>query len=402
MRLLDPRWDEAREGYEVLVEGDVIKEVTEGTITSASAQVIDCEGRTLMPGLIDCHAHLFLSEVSLRALEAVPLTLLTARAVVLARAMLERGFTTVRDTGGADWGFKQAIDEGLVAGPRLFISGQTISATGGHGDARRRTDSDAMADSANALRYVSRIADGPDAVRAAAREQMRQGADQVKLMCSGGVASPYDPLESLQFSAEEIRAATDEASSFGRYVAAHAYTPEAIRRAVTSGVRTIEHGNLIDEPTAALLAERKAFLVANLVTYEAMRERGAALGLGPEILAKNDRVLEAGMRSLELCKRAGVPVAYGSDLLGALQTEQSREFVMRAQVLAPIEVIRQATLVGAQVVREEGRLGIVEVGARADLLLVDGDPLVDLRCLLDQGAHLRAILKAGRFYKRMH
>ena len=401
MRLLDPRWDEAREGYEVLVEGDVIKEVVTGTITSASAEVIECAGRTLMPGLIDCHAHLFLSEVSLRALEAVPLTLLTARAVVLARAMLERGFTTVRDTGGADWGFKQAVDEGLVAGPRLFISGQTISTTGGHGDARRRTDGDATTNSGNALRYVSRIADGTDAVRTAAREQMRQGADQVKLMCSGGVASPYDPLESIQFTAEEIRAATDEATSFGRYVAAHAYTPEAIRRAVTCGVRTIEHGNLIDEPTTALLAERKALLVANLVTYVAMHERGAALGLGPEMLAKNDRVLEAGMRSLELCQRAGVPVAYGSDLLGALQSEQSREFVIRAQVLTPIEVIRQATLVGAQVVREEGRLGIVEVGARADLLLVDGDPLADLRCLLDQGAHLRAILKAGRFYKRM-
>jgi len=384
MRLLDPRWDEAREGYEVLVEGDVIKEVVTGTITSASAEVIECAGRTLMPGLIDCHAHLFLSEVSLRALEAVPLTLLTARAVVLARAMLERGFTTVRDTGGADWGFKQAVDEGLVAGPRLFISGQTISTTGGHGDARRRTDGDATTNSGNALRYVSRIADGADAVRTAAREQMRQGADQVKLMCSGGVASPYDPLESIQFTAEEIRAATDEATSFGRYVAAHAYTPEAIRRAVTCGVRTIEHGNLIDEPTTALLAERKALLVANLVTYVAMHERGAALGLGPEMLAKNDRVLEAGMRSLELCQRAGVPVAYGSDLLGALQSEQSREFVIRAQVLTPIEVIRQATLVGAQVVREEGRLGIVEVGARADLLLVDGDPLADLRCLLDQ------------------
>src|SRR2546428_3316807 len=401
MRLLDPRWDEAREGYEVLVEGDVIKEVVTGTITSASAEVIECAGRTLMPGLIDCHAHLFLSEVSLRALEAVPLTLLTARAVVLARAMLERGFTTVRDTGGADWGFKQAVDEGLVAGPRLFISGQTISTTGGHGDARRRTDGDATTNSGNALRYVSRIADGTDAVRTAAREQMRQGADQVKLMCSGGVASPYDPLESIQSTAEEIRAATDEATSFGRYVAAHAYTPEAIRRAVTCGVRTIEHGNLIDEPTTALLAERKALLVANLVTYVAMHERGAALGLGPGMLAKNDRVLEAGMRSLELCQRAGVPVAYGSDLLGALQSEQSREFVIRAQVLTPIEVIRQATLVGAQVVREEGRLGIVEVGARADLLLVDGDPLADLRCLLDQGAHLRAILKAGRFYKRM-
>ena len=399
MRLLDPRWDEARDGYEVLVDGDAIKDVSDHPIRASSARVVDCAGRMLMPGLIDCHAHIFLSEVSLRVLEAVPLTLLTARALKLARAMLDRGFTTVRDTGGADWGIKQAINDGLAPGPRLFISGRTLSPTGGHGDFRRRTDSDAMANATNSLRYVSCIADGPDGVRAAAREQMRQGADQVKIMCSGGVASPYDPLESLQYTPDEICAATDEAQNFGRYVCAHAYTPEAIRRAVENGVRTIEHGNLIDEPTAKLLAERKRYLVANLVTYVAMRERGSALGLTAEMLAKNDHVLEAGMRSLEICKRAGVPVAFGSDLLGALHGEQSREFVIRAEVLRPIEIIRQATLVGAQIVREEGALGIVEPGARADLLVVDGDPLRDLGVLQDQGAHLSAIMQAGRFHK---
>src|SRR5437899_3071278 len=208
MRLLDPRWDEAREGYEVLVEGDVIKEVVTGTITSASAEVIECAGRTLMPGLIDCHAHLFLAESSRRALEAWPLTLVAARAVVLARAMLERGCTTVRDTGGADWGFKQAVDEGLVAGPRLFISGQTISTTGGHGDARRRTDGDATTNSGNALRYVSRIADGADAVRTAAREQMRQGPDQVKLMCPGAPASPSPTAATCSALCRASRAAS--------------------------------------------------------------------------------------------------------------------------------------------------------------------------------------------------
>jgi imidazolonepropionase-like amidohydrolase len=399
MRLLDPRWDEARDGYEVLVEGGTIKEVSDRPIRTTSARVMDGAKRTLMPGLIDCHAHIFLSEVSLRALEAVPLTLLGARALVLARAMLDRGFTTVRDTGGADWGIKQAINDGLQPGPRLFISGATLSPTGGHGDFRRRTDTESMPAPTNAMRYVSCVADGPDAVRAAAREQMRQGADQVKIMCSGGVASPYDPLDSLQYTADEIRAATDEAQNFGRYVAAHAYTPEAIRRAVENGVRTIEHGNLIDEPTAKLLAERKRYLVANLVTYVAMRERGAALGLTSEMLAKNERVLEAGLRSLEICKRAGVPVAYGSDLLGALQEEQSREFVIRAEVLRPIEIIRQATLVGAQILREERTLGIIEPGARADLLMVDGDPLRDLGVLLDQGAHLTVIMQSGRFHK---
>jgi imidazolonepropionase-like amidohydrolase len=399
MRLLDPRWDEARDGYELLVEGPAIREVSDAPIKTRSATIIDCGGRTLMPGLIDCHAHVFLSEVSLRALEAVPLTLMTARAAVLARAMLDRGFTTVRDAGGADWGMKQAIDDGLLAGPRLFISGRPISATGGHGDFRRRTDVDSLAPTANALRYVSCIADGPDAVRAAAREQLRQGADQVKIMCSGGVASPYDPLESLQLTPEEISAATSEAQSFGRYVLAHAYTPEAMRRAVENGVRTIEHGNFIDEATAKLLATKKSFLVANLVTYLAMKERGGALGMTPEMLAKNERAVEAGLRSLEICKRAGVPVGYGSDLLGPLQDEQSREFLVRSEVLTPIEIVRQATLVGAQIVREEGRLGVVEPGARADLLVIDDDPLKDLSLFQGQGAHLSVIMQRGRFYK---
>jgi len=400
MRLLDPRWDESRDGYEVLVEDGLIKEVSDRPIRTDSADVVSCGGRTLMPGLIDCHAHIFLSDVSLRALEHVPLTLLTARATVLARAMLGRGFTTVRDTGGADWGIKQAIADGLVPGPRLFISGQPLSATGGHGDSRRRTDPHAGSSADDGLHFIHRIADGPDAVRAAAREQMRQGADQVKIMCSGGVASPYDPLDSLQYTPEEIRAATDEAANFGRYVAAHAYTPEAIRRAVTNGVRTIEHGNLIDEPTAKLLADNKRFLIANLVTYTAMKERGASFGMTPEMLAKNDRVIDGGMRSLEICKRAGVPVGYGSDLLGALQVEQSREFLIRSEVLSPIEIVRQATLVGAQIVRQEGRLGTIERGAHADLLLVDGDPLADLKQLTDQGAHLPVIMQRGRFYKR--
>jgi len=401
MLLLDPRWDEPRDGYEVLIDGSEIKEVADTPIRSRSAEILDCGGRTLMPGLIDCHAHVFLSEVSLRALESVPLTLMTARAAVLARAMLDRGFTTVRDAGGADWGMKQAIEDGLLAGPRLFISGQPISVTGGHGDFRRRTDAESSPPTSNALRYVSRIADGPDAVRAAAREQLRQGADQVKIMCSGGVASPYDPLESLQLTPEEIGAATSEAHSFGRYVLAHAYTPEAMRRAVENGVRTIEHGNFIDDATATLIATKKRFLVANLVTYVAMKERGAALGMTAEMLAKNDRVLEAGLRSLEICKRAGVSVGYGSDLLGSLQQEQSREFVVRSEVLSPIEIIRQATLVGADIVREENRLGVFEPGARADVLVVDGDPVRDLALLLDQGAHLSVIMQRGRFHKNL-
>jgi imidazolonepropionase-like amidohydrolase len=398
-RLLDPSQDVLQDGTSVLIEGDTIREVSSRPIAAPAARVIDCGGRTLMPGLIDCHVHLYLSEVNLRYLESIPLTLMTARGAAAMRAMLDRGFTTVRDTGGADWGIREAVAQGLLPGPRLFVAGRAIGPTGGHSDARRRTDPGLGCRCSNAMRFCLEVADGADAVRAAVREQLRQGADQIKLMVSGGVASPYDPLDSRQLSRAEIAAAVEEAEAFGRYALAHAYTPEAIARAVGEGVRTIEHGNLIDDATARLMAGRGAYLVANLVAYSAMRERAAHFGMTAEMLAKNDLVIEGGLRSLEICKRAGVPVAYGSDLLGQLQVDQSREFLLRREALSPIEIIRQATLVGAEVVRQAGKLGVIAPGAFADLLVVDGDPLRDLERLTGQGEHLLAVMTAGRFHK---
>ena len=399
LSLLDPRWDEARGGFEVLVEGDRIREVSDRAIKATGANIVDCGGRTLMPGLIDCHVHVYLVELGLHRLESMPLTLLTAKASKLMRDMLDRGFTTVRDTGGADWGIKEAVETGVLAGPRLFISGRPISMTGGHGDSRRRTAGDEPCKCCNALSFVLETADGADGVRKAVREQMRQGADQIKIFVSGGVASPWDPLESLQYSPTEIAAAVEEAHNFGRYVLAHAYSPEAITRAVANGVRTIEHGNLIDDAAAKLMAEKKSLMVANLVAYYAMKERGRALGMSADQLAKNELVIDGGLRSLEICKRAGVPVAYGSDLLGQLQVDQSREFLFRAEVLSPIEIIRQATLVGAEVVRQSGKLGVIEPGAFADLIVIDGDPLKNLGLFQDQGAHIPAIMKGGAFHK---
>ncbi|MGH6815403.1 MAG: amidohydrolase family protein [Hyphomicrobiaceae bacterium] len=397
--LLDPAHDEVRGGYELLIEGDLIREVSATPIKAAEARVVDCGRRTVMPGLIDCHVHVFLSEVNLRYLEGIPLTLMTARAVDLLRGMIDRGFTTVRDTGGADWGIKTALEQGLVPGPRLFIAGQAIGPTGGHSDMRRRTDPGSSCHCCNALTFTCAVADGSDQVRKAAREQMRQGADHVKIMMSGGVASPYDPLDSLQFSPGEVAAAVEEAHAFGRYVCAHAYTPEAITRAARAGVRTIEHGNLIDAAAATAMAEKKMFLIANLVAYYAMRERAARFGMTADMLAKNDLVIDGGLRSLEICKRAGIPVAYGTDLLGQLQVEQSREFLIRSEVLTPIEIIRSATTVGARVLRLEGKLGTLAPGAFADLLAIDGNPLGNLGLLQEQGKHLAAIVKGGKFHK---
>ncbi|WIM11274.1 amidohydrolase family protein [Enhydrobacter sp.] len=401
LRLLDPHWDEAREGYEVLVEGDTVKEVSDRPIGAGAATVIDCGRRTLMPGLIDCHVHTHHSEVYINRLESVPLTLMMARSAGRLKRMLDRGFTTVRDAGGADWGTRTAVEAGLIPGPRLFISCRSIGPTGGHNDRNRRTDIGPPCLCCNGMVFLRAIADGPDEVRKAAREQMRQGADQVKLMVSGGVASPYDPLESLQFTVEEIGAAVEEAHAFGRYVLTHAYTPEAITRAVKCGVRTIEHGNLVDAPTARLMAAKGVYMVPNLVTYEAMKRRARELGMPDTMLAKNDEVLKYGYAELEHCRAAGVKMAYGTDLLGALEDEQTGEFRIRGEVMPAIEVIRSATLVGAEVVRQEGRLGTIQPGAYADLLVVDGDPVKDLGLFKDGGVHLPAIMKAGRFHRNV-
>ncbi len=397
--LLDPRFDEIRDGYDVLVEGDKFKEVSDKPIKSGSAQVIDCGGRVLMPGLIDCHVHCMHSEVYIRRLEDIPLTLNTARAAVRVREMLDRGFTTVRDTGGSDWGLKAAIDEGLFPGPRLFIAGRSLGPTGGHNDNRARTQSPPSCFCCNAMVYLRQVVDGEDEMRRAVREQMRLGADHIKIMVSGGVASPFDPLDSLQFSIGEIEAAVEEAHAFGRYVCAHAYSPEAIQRAVGNGVRTIEHGNLIDDDSAKLMASKDAYVVANIVAYVAIKERAAQFGMLPEMLEKNEAVLEGGYRSLEICKRNGVKVAYGSDLLGALANDQSREFSIRTTVVPAIDVIRSATLIGAEVVRRPGKLGVIEPGAWADLIVVDGDPLKNIQLLEGQGRHLSAIMKGGNFHK---
>ncbi|MGH8278911.1 MAG: amidohydrolase family protein [Gammaproteobacteria bacterium] len=394
-RLLDPRQGVLRENVDVLVEGDKIREVSDRPLSANGATVINLHGKVIMPGLIDCHVHVFLSEVALRRLETVPLTLMTAQAAVAMRRTLLRGFTTVRDTGGADAGIREAVARGLLPGPRLFIAGQVISQTGGHGDWRAHTETEIGCVCCSALAYCARIADGvPDMIKAV-RDELRKGADHIKLTVSGGVASQNDPLESVQFRMDEIEAACEEANRWGKYVAAHAYSTEAIQRAVRAGVRSIEHGNLMDEATAQLMAEKGAFLVPTLVTYDSMRRRAREFGMSAYSLEKNTKVLAGGLHSLELCRRAGVEIGFGTDLLGQLEDDESREFLIRAEVEHPVDILRSATLVNARILCQEGRLGELVPGALADLLVVDGDPLADLNLLQDQGVHLPLIMQAG-------
>jgi imidazolonepropionase-like amidohydrolase len=379
----------------VLVEADRIVEVSDRPIRAAGALRIDARGRTLMPGLIDAHVHATITTLNLAAMQGRPTTLVALEAGRVLEAMLRRGFTTVRDAGGADWGIAEAVRRGLVKGPRLFFSGRTLSQTGGHGDFTPRSDTVNLCACQIHSNGFSHVADGVPAVRKAAREELRRGATQVKIMASGGVASPSDPIWNLQYSMEELRAIVEEAEGWRTYAMAHAYTPEAITRAVEAGVRSIEHGNLIDRATAELMARKGAYLVPTLVTYFALDEFGRRLGFPEASQRKVQGVLDAGLASLEICREAGVPLGFGTDLLGETHEQQSREFSIRAQVLPPAEVIRSATIVNAEILNRAGELGVIAPGAKADLLMVDGDPLRDISLLEGQGKHLAAILRDG-------
>ncbi|MCW5235165.1 metal-dependent hydrolase family protein [Verminephrobacter eiseniae] len=395
--ILNPPYQDVHGPCDIVIEGEYIKEIAERPVAMDGARLIDVQGRTVMPGLIDLHVHTNAVEVNLGKQSSMPNALVTLRSAGLMTAMLRRGFTTVRDAGGAGHPMKQAVQMGLIQGPRLFVSGRALSQTGGHGDMRGRSDFLAASECACCVRAgaLGRVADGVDAVRRAVREEFQMGADQIKIMASGGVASPTDPIGAIGYSEEEIRAIVDEAQRQGSYVLAHAYTAQAITRAVNFGVRTIEHGNLVDGAAAAAMAKQGAYAVPTLVTYDALATEGEQYGLGPESLEKLLRVRDAGLGSLEIFKAAGVKMGFGSDLLGPSQRLQSEEFRLRRQVQSAAEVLTSATSIGAEVLDMRDRLGRLAANAWADLLVVDGNPLRDIGCLLGQGEKIPLVMKAG-------
>jgi len=394
----------------VLVSGNTIETISEAAVEHPSgATVIDGGGRTLTPGLIDAHWHAMLAALPLAVLRVADLGYINLVAGRVATETLLRGFTTVRDVGGPVFGLKRAIDEGVLAGPRIYPSGAMLSQTSGHADLRfpYEVPSDPAAPLFHAeVIGVGIIADGPDAVLRATREQLMQGASQIKVMAGGGIASPYDPIDVTQYSEGEIRAAVGAAADWGTYVAVHAYSPRAIQRSIGAGVLSVEHGQLMDETTAELMADRGIWLSLQPFLDD---EDAIPYPEGSTNRAKQLDVAAGTDRAYELAIQYGIKLAWGTDTLfdPVLATKQGKQLAKMTRWFTPAEALTMATSANAELLALSGprnpypgTLGVIQEGALADLLLVNGDPLQDLTLVADPERNFHVIMKDGRIYKQ--
>lgn len=410
VRIFDGKSGELSAPSHVLVRGNKIERISATPIPAdrrADTVIIDGGGRTLMPGLIDAHWHTMLVRPTPAEAIAGDVGYLNIVAAAEATDTLMRGFTTVRDLGGPCFGLKRAIDEGVVVGPRIYPSGAIISVTGGHGDFRQLSEIPRQIGGPlprMSLIGGSMIADSPDEVRVRTREQLMLGASQVKLTAGGGVASPHSPLDVSTFTEPELRAAVEAAENWGTYVTVHAYTPTAIRRAIDAGVKCIEHGHLMDEPTAKLIAEKGVWLS----TQPFPEEMADAFPPGSSERAKAKQVLAGVENVYRLAKALKIKTAFGTDVLfsRALAQHQGALLASLTRWYSPAEVLRMATGTNADLLALSGprnpypgRLGVVEEGALADLLLVDGDPLADIKLIADPKKNFVLIMKNGKVYK---
>jgi imidazolonepropionase-like amidohydrolase len=381
----------------VVVDGGRIIEVTTTPVRTDSLETIDIGDRVLMPGLIDAHFHAYGISLDVSQFDHMPMSLLAHHGASNLRQALFRGFTTVRDAAGADYGLARAVDLGLIPGPRIFYSGKSLSQTGGHGDMRSLERIETCPCGYSGA--LSVVVDGEDEVRKAAREELRQGAHQIKIHVSGGVLSPSDPLWMPQFSDAEIKAAVEEAATRRTYVMAHAHTTDAAARCVRLGVRSIEHGTFIDTPTARLIAASDAFVVPTLAVSDLAGRFGKDAGLPKQSLAKLEGIQREALESYSRCLQAGVKLGFGTDLLGRLHSFQTAEFVLRRQVDSSIDILRSATSINALLLNRPQELGSIVPGAHADLLVVDGNPLDDIALLNRPHETLLLIMKDGIVYK---
>jgi imidazolonepropionase-like amidohydrolase len=407
VRVFDGKGSSLSAPTSVLVRGNIIAAIGPGAVARPGATTIDGSGRTLMPGLIDAHWHTTLVRPTAEQAIFGDLGFTNLIAGVEATATLMRGFTTVRDMGGPSFGLKQAIDMGAVAGPRIWPAGAMISVTSGHGDFRMMTD--LPRDPSQPLSRMeqiggSAIADSPDLVRQRAREQLMKGASQIKLTAGGGVSSPHSPIDVSTFTPEELKAAVDAATNWGTYVAVHAYTPVAIRRAIDSGVKVIEHAHLIDDATAKYMADKGVWLSSQPF----LAEEANPFPPGSEQYAKKKSVADGTAVLFGYVKKYRIKMAWGTDILFS-EAQARRQGVLLAAMtrwFTPAETLQMATATNGELLAlsglrspYKGRLGVVEEGALADLLLVDGNPLADISIVADPERNFRVIMKDGKVYK---
>ncbi|PWK72702.1 imidazolonepropionase-like amidohydrolase [Aminobacter sp. AP02] len=407
VRIFDGRASKLSPASNVLVKGNVIERISTAAIEPAGARVIAGSGRVLMPGLIDAHWHAFMAATPQPMLMSADPSYLHHRAAQEAEATLMRGFTTIRDLGGPVFGLKRAIDEGILVGPRIYPSGAFISQTSGHGDFRFLFELPRQP--GGPLSYSERegiaaIADSPDEVRLRTREQLRNGASQIKLMAGGGVSSPHNPIESSQFTEAELRAAVEAAADWGTYVTVHAYTPQAVRRAIDAGVKCIDHGQLIDDATAELMAEKGIWWSLQPLTYD----ETVFAAMSPTSQQKALKVFAGTENAYRLAKKYNIKTVFGADVLfdPAAAKRQGNYLAMLAKWMTPAEALTSATANTGELLQLSnfinpypGKLGVVEEGALADLLLVDGNPLEDIQLVADPDKSFVVIMKDGRIFK---
>lgn len=372
---------------DIRIESGLICEV--GDLKNKSSQSLDARGAVVTPGFIDCHFHAYGIGLDTLKIESSPLSYLALEGSRRLTSALRRGFTTVRDPAGGDIGLALAIKHNLFNSPRYLYTGAALSQTGGHGDARL-----AESDLCFSHSHLCEVVDGVENLRVAVRERIRKGAHAIKIMTSGGVVSPTDPIMIPQYSAEEVRVVCEEATRRGTYVAAHAYSPESIHHSIDNGVRTIEHGNLLDQSAAKKIAQNNAYLVPTLVAYHAMAARGAELGMSDVSISKNEEVLFGAFNSIQIAKENKVNIGFGSDLMGPLESEQLRGIELQLEVQTVAEMLKSITATNADIIMRKD-LGRIAPGNIADLLILDGNPWDDASSLWRVTEH-RKVIMAGK------
>lgn len=401
-QIFDGRNEALIEGGSIVIENDKIREVTASPVTLADAMVIDMGGRFVMPGLIDAHFHAYSISLNMQLIDSMTMPLKVAHAARLLKGTLHRGYTTVRDPGGGEIGLHLAISQGLMEGPRLYYGGKALSQTGGHGDMRPADAIDHGPCGCTVNNTFNEVVDGVDNVRLFCRNELRKGADHIKVFISGGVASPTDPLWMPQYTDEEIEAAVYEAGTRRKYVVAHCHTDDGARRCLKTGVRSIDHCTIITEETAKLIAaaDGKAFAVPTIAVLEQITRHGPELGLFGESLEKIKIAHAAAYQSMEYLQRAGARVGMGTDLFEErFHPMQSQEFSFRSEIFKPVDLLRSATSINAEIMQKRGVVGSIEVGAYADIIAIDRNPLKDIHVMARPDENFSMIMKGGDFVR---